>query len=40
MRLDTAGRITEWRCHYALDFLTSGNRYLADDAGAQRDGGS
>jgi hypothetical protein len=32
MRLDAAGRITEWRCHYALDFLTPDNRYLADDA--------
>jgi hypothetical protein len=31
MRLDAAGHISEWRCHYAIDFLTPDNHYLADE---------
>jgi hypothetical protein len=38
MRLDADGRITEWRCHYALDFLTPDNLYLADDEAGAGDG--
>jgi len=30
LRLDAAGKVVEWRCHYTADFLGSDNRYLVD----------